>query len=100
MSAVKELILGKLEQLEILSEPILQEVLDFVSFLEWRLDTNQQSILNSNLIPKKDVEVQEDTSSFLLGIASSFADGLSNENLECLPTDGAENHDHYLYNQV
>jgi len=94
MSAVKELILGKLDQLEILSEPILQEVLDFVSFLEWRLDTNQQSILSS----KKDMEAQEDTSSFLLGIASSFADGLSSEDLERLPTDGAENHDRYLYN--
>jgi hypothetical protein len=94
MSAVKELILGKLDQLEILSEPILQEVLDFVSFLEWRLDTNQQSILSS----KKDMEAKDDTSSFLLGIASSFADSLSSEDLERLPTDGAENHDHYLYN--
>ena len=94
MSAVKELILGKLDQLEILSEPILQEVLDFVSFLEWRLDTNQQSILCS----KKDMEAKDDTSSFLLGIASSFADSLSSEDLERLPTDGAENHDHYLYN--
>lgn len=94
MSAVKELILGKLDQLETLSEPILQEVLDFVSFLEWRLDTNQQSILSS----KKDMEAKDDTSSFLLGVASSFADGLSSEDLEWLPTDGAENHDHYLYN--
>lgn len=94
MSAVKELILGKLDQLETLSEPILQEVLDFVSFLEWRLDTNQQSILSS----KKDMEAKDDTSSFLLGIASSFADGLSSKDLERLPTDGAENHDHYLYN--
>ncbi|WP_055077453.1 hypothetical protein [Pseudanabaena sp. 'Roaring Creek'] len=98
MSVVKELILDKLEQLEILSKPALKEVLDFVSFLEWRLETNQQSILSSNPLPKEDVEATENTSSFLLEIASSFADGLSDEDLERLPTDGAENHDRYLYN--
>jgi hypothetical protein len=96
MSAVKELILGKLDQLEILSEPILQEVLDFVSFLEWRLNTNQRLFLTSSSLPE--TVLKEDTGSFLLGIASSFTSGLSNEDLECLPTDGAENHDRYLYN--
>ncbi|PZV13411.1 MAG: hypothetical protein DCF20_15380 [Pseudanabaena sp.] len=93
MNAVKEIILGKLEHLEALSEPVLLEVLDFVSFLEWRLNTDKRLSLTSSILPEI-----EDTGSFLLGIASSFASGLSNEDLECLPTDGAENHDRYLYN--
>ncbi len=93
MNAVKELILDKLEHLESLSEPVLLEVLDFVSFLEWRLNTNQKPSLTSSSLPEI-----EDTGSFLLEIASSFSNGLSSEDLECLPTDGAENHDRYLYN--
>ena len=93
MNAVKETILDKLEHLEALSEPVLLEVLDFVSFLEWRLNTDQRLSLTSSSLPEI-----EDTGSFLLGIASSFASGLSNEDLESLPTDGAENHDRYLYN--
>ena len=44
-------------------------------------------------VVKEVVELLEDTSSFLLEIASSFADALSSKDLECLPTDGAENHD-------
>lgn len=93
MNAVKEIILDKLEHLEALSEPVLLEVLDFVSFLEWRLNTDQRLSLTSPSLPEI-----EDTGSFLLGIASSFASSLSNEDLESLPTDGAENHDRYLYN--
>ena len=93
MNAIKESILGKIEHLEALSEPVLLEVLDFVSFLEWRLNTNQRLSLTSSNLPEI-----EDTGSFLLGIASSFTSGLSNQDLECLPTDGAENHDRYLYN--
>jgi hypothetical protein len=45
-----------------------------------------------------EIALEEDTGSFLLEIASSFSRGLSSEDLECLPTDGAENHDRYLYN--
>ncbi len=94
MNAIKELILGKIEHLETLSEPILQEVLDFVSFLEWRLQANNQLTESSSSV---DITLEKDTSSFLLGIASSFVNGLSHEDLERLPTDGAENHDRYLY---
>jgi len=96
MNAVKEIILDKLEHLEALSEPVLLEVLDFVSFLEWRLNTNQRLTLMSSSLPETALE--KDTGSFLLEIASSFSRGLSSEDLECLPTDGAENHDRYLYN--
>lgn len=96
MNAVKEIILGKLEHLEALSEPVLLEVLDFVSFLEWKLNKTHRLSLTKSSLPEGALE--EDTGSFLLGIASSFASGLSNEDLECLPTDGAENHDRYLYN--
>jgi hypothetical protein len=93
MNAVKELILGKLEHLEILSEPVLQEVLDYVSFLEWRL-----SAANRQLVAAQDaLKTENNTSSFLLEIASSFDKPLSKEGLNCLPTDGAENHDRYLY---
>jgi hypothetical protein len=69
------------------------EVLDFVSFLEWRLNKNQRLSMTSSSLSEI-----EDIGSFLLGIASSFGSDLSNEDLECLPTDGAENHDRYLYN--
>lgn len=93
MTVVKELILGKLDRLETLSEPVLQEVLDFVSFLEWRLDPSRSLTLSSHL----DEEVLDNTGSFLLGLASSFASELADEDLKYLPTDGAEHHDRYLY---
>jgi hypothetical protein len=41
--------------------------------------------------------MEENTSQFLLEIANSFAEGLTDEDLATLPTDGAEHHDHYLY---
>ena len=96
MNAIKELILDKLEHLETLSEPVLQEVLDFVSFLEWRLNTNQQPLPSSNLT-ENPLDPAEDTSAFLLEIASSFVSNLSDEDLDVLPRDGAEHHDRYLY---
>ena len=98
MKGVKELILDKLEHLESLSEPVLQEVLDFVRFLEWRLDTDRRVAPSSNSTDESLGE--EDTSSFLLGVAASFASGLSEEDLASLPIDGAEHHDRYLYNNT
>ncbi|MBE9143874.1 hypothetical protein [Planktothrix mougeotii] len=91
MNAIKELILDKLEHLETLSEPVLQEVLDFVSFLEWRLNTNQRPLPSSNLT-ENPLDTSEDTGAFLLEIASSFVNGLSDEDLDVLPRDGAEHH--------
>ena len=44
MSAVKEIILGKLEHLEALSEPVLLEVLDFVSFFGMAAKHKSKSI--------------------------------------------------------
>ncbi|WP_027254356.1 hypothetical protein [Planktothrix agardhii] len=96
MNTIKELILDKLEHLETLSEPVLQEVLDFVSFLEWRLNTNQQPLPSSNLT-ENPLDPAEDTGAFLLEIASSFVSNLSDEDLDILPRDGAEHHDRYLY---
>ena len=66
MNAVKEIILGKLEHLEALSEPVLLEVLDFVSFLEWRLNTNQSLSLTSSSLPE--IALEEDTVHFCLGL--------------------------------
>ncbi|NJL57896.1 hypothetical protein HC928_24280 [bacterium] len=43
MSATKEVILKKLDRLETLSEPALQEVLSFVNYLEWRLTSEERS---------------------------------------------------------
>ncbi len=97
MNAVKELILGKLEHLEILSEPVLQEVLDYVSFLEWRLGAANRQLIVTSSSAQGALKTESNTSSFLLDIATSFASGLSKEDLNCLPTDGAENHDRYLY---
>jgi hypothetical protein len=88
MNAVKELILGKLEHLEILSEPVLQEVLDYVSFLEWRLGAANKQLIVTSSSAQDALKTESDTSSFLLAIAN----GLSDENLNYLPTDGAENH--------
>ncbi|VXD15809.1 conserved hypothetical protein [Planktothrix serta PCC 8927] len=96
MNAIKELILDKLEHLETLSEPVLQEVLDFVSFLEWRLNTNQRPLPSSNLTENPS-DSAEDTSAFLLEIASSFVNNLSDEDLDVLPRDGAEHHDRHKY---
>ena len=43
------------------------------------------------------LEIKENTSQFLLEIANSFAEGLTDEDLATLPADGAEHHDQYLY---
>ncbi len=57
--------------------------------------TEQASIHTDSI--KNPIEKVEDTSQFLLEIANSFVEGLTNEDLATLPTDGAENHDRYLY---
>lgn len=95
MNTVRQLIAYKLDHLETISSPVLQEVLDFINNLELRLKTEQKI----NPIPDLAQETleTEDTSSFLLGIATSFADDLSDKDLEYLPTDGVAEHDVYLY---
>jgi hypothetical protein len=94
MNTVRQLIAHKLEHLEAVSAPILQEVLDFVNNLELRLEAEQ---LNLSTDLTSETSDTEDTSSFLLGIAESFADDLSDEDLQYLPADGAAQHDLYLY---
>ena len=96
MNTVRQLITHKLEHLETIAAPVLQEVLDFVNNLELRLETDKKLNLSPNLA--QETLKTEDTSSFLLGIAESFADDLSDEDLTYLPTDGAAQHDLYLYN--
>lgn len=56
----------------------------------------EQTSLSANSI-KNSIEKVEDTSQFLLEIANSFTEGLTDKDLEALPTDGAENHDRHLY---
>jgi len=101
MTAIKERIIDKLKHLETISEPVLQEVLEFVSYLEWRLATNRQQNFSDTTVTEDllAVEEQEDTGVFLLGLATSFSSGLSNKDLASLPLDGAEHHDRYLYNR-
>ncbi len=96
MNTVRQLITHKLEHLEAISAPVLQEVLDFINNLELRLETDKQLNPTPNLA--QEILQTEDTSSFLLGIAESFADDLTEEDLNYLPTDGAVQHDLYLYN--
>jgi hypothetical protein len=96
MNTVRQLIAHKLEHLETISAPALQEVLNFVNNLELRLETDQKLNVSANSTSEN--SETEDTSSFLLEIAESFADNLTNEDLEYLPTDGATQHDLYLYN--
>jgi hypothetical protein len=96
MNTVRQLIARKLEYLETTSAPVLQEILNFINNLELRLETDQKLNLSSSSTSKN--SETEDTSSFLLGIAESFADDLTDEDLEYLPTDGAAQHDLYLYN--
>lgn len=96
MNTVRQLIAHKLENLETISPPVLQEVLDFINNLELRLETDPK--LNPTPKLPQETSEAEDTSSFLLGIADSFADDLTDEDLNYLPTDGAAQHDLYLYN--
>ena len=51
----------------------------------------QQTSFDANLTVNT-LEIEEDTSQFLLEIANSFVEGLTNENLATLPADGAEHH--------
>ena len=52
----------------------------------------EQSHLDSNST-ENTLEIEENTSQFLLAIANSFAEGLTDEDLATLPKDGAEHHD-------
>ena len=97
MNTVRQLIASKLEHLETTSAPVLQEVLYFINNLELRLETDKQLNPTPNLA--QEISETEDTSSFLLAIAESFTDNLTDEDLEYLPTDGAAQHDLYLYNR-
>ena len=51
----------------------------------------EQTNLDSNST-KHTLEIEENTSQFLLEIANSFAKGLTDEDLATLPKDGAEHH--------
>lgn len=61
MNTLRQLITHKLEHLETISAPVLQEVLDFVNNLELRLETDQKMNLSSNSTSKN--SETEDTSS-------------------------------------
>jgi len=52
----------------------------------------EQNSFDSNST-KNNLEIEEDTSQFLLEIANSFAEGLTNEDLATLTADDAEHHD-------
>ena len=97
MSAVKERIIDKLKYLETFSDSVLQEVLDFVYYLEWKLSTNKAISQNTNTHEVSTISHEEDTGTFLLSLSTSFLTNLSEETLENLPSDGAENHDRYLF---
>jgi hypothetical protein len=56
----------------------------------------EQSRLDSNST-ENNLEIEENTSQFLLAIANSFAEGLTDEDLATLPKDGAEHHDRHSY---
>ncbi|OKH11102.1 hypothetical protein NIES208_17755 [[Limnothrix rosea] IAM M-220] len=88
-SSVTEQIITKLHRLETSSEESLVTVLDFVSFLEARLDRQptQTDSNSGNSIT---------TADFLLGLSQSFAEGLTEKELANLPKNGAENHDKYV----
>ena len=45
------------------------------------------------------LEIKENTSQFLLEIANSFAEDLTDEDLATLPADGAEHHDRYPHQE-
>lgn len=92
MSPVTAQILDKLNHFEQVSQPTLKFVLDFVCYLESRLQPTSKPII-------VDEATQETTASFLLDLVDSFQEGLTDEDLVDLPQDGAENHDHYLYNR-
>jgi hypothetical protein len=57
--------------------------------------TEQTSIYTDSI--KTSIEKAEDTSQFLLEIANSFAEGLTDEELATLPKDGAEHHNRRSY---
>lgn len=90
MSTVTEQILTKLNHIESISEAALTLVLDFVSDLESKVQNSKVEISETAQRP-------DNTATFLLGLAESFADGLTEEELAALPEDGAKNHDEYLY---
>ena len=58
----------------------------------------EQNSLDSNST-KNNLEIEENTNQFLLEIANSFAEGLTDEDLATLPTDGAEHRDRYPHQE-
>jgi hypothetical protein len=80
---IKEQLLQEIEQTP---EPILEEVLNFLRTIK------QQDA--AQLSPDSG---QESVGQQILRFAAEFRAGVPSEELAKLPSDGAEQHDHYIY---
>jgi hypothetical protein len=79
-------------------DSVLEEVLDFLLFLKFRKkQPNETSHLSQESQLEPAAETSEPNERPIWEIFEEVADNLPDEIVANLPTDGAAQHDHYLY---
>ena len=95
MAAAREQLMREIEQAP---EPPVKEVLDFLLFTKTR---HSQTIslpeVEAKLGVNRAADVSEQNDRPVWELFEEFTKDLPDEVLAQLPTDGAEQHDHYLY---
>lgn len=91
----KEQLIREIEQAP---EPLIEEVLNFVLFAKAR---RNQTIFNPDIkaesVVTQTAEASEPNNRPIWELFEEFTNDLPDEVIAQLPTDGAEQHDHYLY---
>ena len=86
------------QEIQQTSDSVLEKVLDFLLFL--KAQKNQANIatnLSQNHQINQSLEPSEQSERPIWELFEEVADNLPDEILADLPTDGATQHDHYLY---
>jgi hypothetical protein len=91
----KEQLLQELEQAQ---EELIEETLDFLLFVKARRERAGEQLSSNGISKAAPVpETSERSDRPIWELFEEFAEDIPEDELAQLPTDGAEQHDHYIY---
>ena len=95
MTPIKEQLL---QEIEGISDDLIKEVLDFLQFIKAKQEREQILVENSsNVKTREKMDKKESSDRPIWELFEEFAENIPEEVLAQLPTDGAEQHDRYIY---
>ncbi len=95
MTPIKEQLL---QEIESTPDNLIKEVLDFLQFVKAKREREQFLVENgSNVKSMEKMDGKESRDRPIWELFEEFTEKIPEEVLTQLPTDGAEQHDHYIY---